>query len=164
MLKHTRLFLGFVAVASAFLLLPQNAYAQALSAQGVATGGNKVSAIVPQAGRIYTIVDELTALDDAIINCAEQGMFVANAANPTVGDCRKGVPPEVIFCQDGEDASGNSSFCADGTTFVRVQNPLPDDDHSTHPNPLADSNGLNGRDGRCIDDATGSTLAGCVLE
>lgn len=148
MLKHTRLFfLGFLAVAGAFLLIPQ-AYAQALSAQGVAVGSNKVGAVVPLAGETYTIIDTLVALREGVEFCANEGRFFVSINPDGTFECRGGVPPVVEFCQDGTNPDGEN-FCGGGT-HVRVQapfdiaDPVSDEDPIVFAGPYGDLDGENG--------------------
>lgn len=140
---HTQLQLfKTVLVVGASLMLPiSGAHAQAMSSRGVSTGGDTVSAIVPEAGNLFQTIDIVEGLQDAIVACALDGRFVADAGNLAAG-CRQGVPPEVEFVRSGGDTyvdvelaagqarPGNSLVSPKGTNFSRF-------------------GGLDGEDGEC---------------
>lgn len=90
---------GLVALALAVGGLISNAHAQAISAQGIGTGGDKVRAIVPQAGNLFDSYEVNVKLLEGIVACAEQGLFVADADNVDAG-CRGANAPEVVFVPD----------------------------------------------------------------
>lgn len=105
---------------------PLPAHAQAASASGIATGGDKVTAIVPEAGDIFTDIDEITILHEDMLKCAKQGLFYDQATDK----CRQGIPPQVSFYESG------------GGTYVDVQRASPN--HAGDP---ATYGSLDGNDG-----------------
>lgn len=130
MQTQLKLFAALMVISAALLLPISDAQAQAMSARGIATGGDTVAAIVPEAGNLFQTIDVVQDLQDAIVACARDGRFVADADNLAAG-CRQGVPPVVDFTQD---TSG---------TFATVQNAYPNQDTEEN------YGNLDGRDGVC---------------
>jgi len=98
-LKRFWVLIGIIAV----LVAPANdALGQAMSAQGTATGTDTVRGIVPGAGALFQVIESVEELQDAIVECARSGRFVADADNLAAG-CRQGVAPEVEFVRSGGD-------------------------------------------------------------
>lgn len=106
---------------TAALLLPQGAFAQALSAKGIGAGGNVVRAVVPEAGNIFTVIDQIQDLQQELVDCARQGLFF----NGTT--CRSANPPQVVFRRTSAE------------TYVDVERAFPNTGIVTYP--------LDGEDG-----------------
>jgi hypothetical protein len=102
MQTQLKLFSALMVISAALMLTFSDAHAQAKSARGIATGGDTVAAIVPEAGDLFQKIDIVQDLQDAIVECARSGRFVADADNLAAG-CRQGVPPEVEFVRSGGD-------------------------------------------------------------
>lgn len=69
-----------------------SAHAQNVSASGGVSGGNTISAVVPGAGQIYALLDEIEALADELETCGSAGQLHDGS-----GGCRGGRPPVVEF-------------------------------------------------------------------
>ena len=82
-------------LAALVMITPADAQAQSRSGVGVDTGGDTISAQVPEADRIFSSIDIVQALQDEITDCAQLGFFYDQANNK----CRQGVPPVVKFAQ-----------------------------------------------------------------
>lgn len=134
---------AFLMMLATLLAFAPVAKAQTMSGMGVATGGDTVSAIVPEAANLFNVIDILQDLNDAVVACAQQGAFVASAdpADIDTAGCRLGVPPVVDFDDSGSD------------TFVDVElafgQEVPGADTSPRGSNFVRYGGLDGEDGQC---------------
>lgn len=124
-----------LAVICFLALTPSTTAAQSLSASGVATGGDTVRAIVPDAGDIFSSIEEIGTMDENMRQCAEDGLFY----DPDTEECRQGVPPRVTF------------YPSSGDTFVNVElaygQERPTNANTNSPAGFSRFGGLDGEDG-----------------